>query len=71
VCALTFVVLARPMMKPAEQGWGSCPIDGRDWGASEKTERSIIDELTRKLDQNRLDAGKSRLLLPPYVFHMF
>mmetsp|Transcript_18101 Transcript_18101/g.28074 ORF Transcript_18101/g.28074 Transcript_18101/m.28074 type:complete len:1449 (+) Transcript_18101:325-4671(+) len=54
---MSFDFVGTPMMKPAEQGWGSCPIDGRDWGASEKTERSIIDELTRRLDQNRLDAG--------------
>ena len=50
------------MMKPPEEGWGSCPIDGRDWGTSQRTEKTVIDELTMKFEQSRADSGKYFIL---------
>lgn len=44
-------------MKPQDQRWGSCPIEGRDWGASDGCDPTIIEELSRRLEQSGIDAG--------------
>ena len=44
-----------PMMKPI--GWGSCPVDGRDWGISERIKESMIQELLQTLDESLREAG--------------
>eukprot|EP00980_Cylindrotheca_fusiformis_P029281 scaffold22800_cov204-Cylindrotheca_fusiformis.AAC.4 len=44
-----------PMMKPQDQGWGSCPIEGRDWGTSQTCLPTIIEELSRRLEQSIAD----------------
>ena len=49
-------------MEPRDQGWGSCPIQGCDWGTSQTTEHTVIQDLMRKLDQSRYDAGNLRSL---------
>lgn len=44
-----------PMMKPT--GWGSCPVEGRDWGASDDCEEGITQELIQRLNQALLESG--------------
>ena len=48
-----------PMMKPAESGWGCRPVEGRDWGASEKCCQGSIDELFSKFQVSQSNAGCS------------
>ena len=45
------------MMKQPEQGWGSCPVGGRDWGTSECCHDSTMKELMQRFRQAREDAG--------------
>ena len=45
------------MMTKPDPGWGSCPVDGRDWGGSEACSTQIIEELERRMDQDVRDAG--------------
>lgn len=52
---MTHEFVETPMMKPA--GWGSCPVEGRDWGTSNAVEDIIIQELVRMLDQTLIEAG--------------
>ena len=52
---LTHEFVETPMMKPI--GWGSCPVDGRDWGTSEAISESMIQELLQTLDQSLRGAG--------------
>ena len=47
------------MYKGPDRGWGSRPVDGRDWGSSESCEPSVIEELRRRFEQSRFEAGKS------------
>ncbi len=47
--------LETPMMKPA--GWGSCPIDGRDWGTSEGCHELISHSLLGMLEWACHEAG--------------
>jgi hypothetical protein len=44
-------------MKPQDQGWGSCPMQGRDWGASEGCDPTIVEELSRRFERSGIDAG--------------
>mmetsp|Transcript_487 Transcript_487/g.769 ORF Transcript_487/g.769 Transcript_487/m.769 type:complete len:1375 (-) Transcript_487:1532-5656(-) len=46
-----------PMMTKPDPGWGSCPVAGRDWGASEACSPEIIEELVRRVEQSGIDAG--------------
>lgn len=48
-----------PCMKPQDQGWGSCPVEGRDWGTSEPCDPVIIEELSRRFEKSCIDAGKT------------
>lgn len=54
----------RPMVKPLDQGWGSCPVNGRDWGTSESCDPAIIEELIRRFDQCRVEAGRKHQKQP-------
>lgn len=44
-----------PMARPL--GWGSCPIEGRDWGASEGLSEHIAQELLRRFQHTCSEAG--------------
>jgi hypothetical protein len=46
------------MMKQPAQGWGFRPVDGRDWGGSDKCNESVINELFERFKQARAGAGK-------------
>ncbi|CAJ1903870.1 unnamed protein product [Cylindrotheca closterium] len=46
-----------PMVTKPDLGWGSCPVSGRDWGASESCSPNIIEELVRRFDQSGIEAG--------------
>ena len=46
------------MMKPPEQGWGSCPVDGRDWGTTESCNEAIIKMLFQRFQSAQSAAGK-------------
>jgi hypothetical protein len=35
-----------------------CPVDGRDWGGSEKCNESVINELFERFKQAQKGAGK-------------
>jgi hypothetical protein len=46
------------MMKQPEQGWGCCPVDGRDWGGSDNCNESVINELFERFKQAQAGAGE-------------
>jgi hypothetical protein len=52
---LTQEFVETPMMKPV--GWGSCPVDGRDWGTSEAINESTTQDLLQTLDHCLQEAG--------------
>lgn len=56
-------VLETPMMKPQDLGWGSCPVDGRDWGSSAQCDPNILEDMLRRLEQMRVEAGESSLTI--------
>lgn len=47
--------VATPMMKPV--GWGSCPLEGRDWGISEGCDERVSQALLRMLELASHEAG--------------
>lgn len=53
----TFEFLETPMAKPLDLGWGSNPVEGRDWGKSEQCEECVLDTLLQKLKQAQVEAG--------------
>lgn len=53
-----FLWFKSPMMQSVGQGWGSCPIQGRDWGTSDPSDQAVTEKLMRKLEQSRADAGR-------------
>lgn len=58
---LTHEFVETPMMKPL--GWGSCPVEGRDWGASAECEEEITQELSNRLHQALLESGMLTLFI--------
>lgn len=45
-------------MKQPEQGWGCCPVDGRDWGGSDTCNEFVINELFERFKHSQAGAGK-------------
>jgi hypothetical protein len=43
-----------------DENWGSCPVQGRDWGGSFRCNDSTVEELTTRLDGSSREAGKNR-----------
>lgn len=42
-----------------DDNWGSCPVEGRDWGASERGDDGAINELTSRFEDACRAAGKT------------
>lgn len=61
VNCFTHEFVETPMMKPL--GWGSCPVDGRDWGTSEGCDERTGQALLRMLEWACQEAGKSTSIL--------
>jgi hypothetical protein len=47
-----------PCMKPQDQGWGSRPVQGRDWGTSEPGDPAMIESLSGRFEESCVAAGK-------------
>lgn len=57
-----------PMMRP--NGWGSCPVEGRDWGASDRCDEGLTQELMLRLNQALLESGKPELKERSICLHL-
>ena len=55
---LTFDFVETPLMKQPGQGWGSRPVQGKDWGASEKCADHTIGLLVEQTNAELRKAGK-------------
>ncbi|KAL7572485.1 hypothetical protein ACA910_000312 [Epithemia clementina (nom. ined.)] len=49
-------VIETPQIKP-DEGWGSCPIPGKDWGTSAACSDEVLDELSEQFDEACRVAG--------------
>lgn len=57
VKSFAYEFVETPMMRQPDVGWGSCPIEGRDWGCSTPCENAILQAMLRRLERARIDAG--------------
>jgi hypothetical protein len=55
--SLRSLLLFRPCMKQ-DEGWGSCPVEGRDWGGSSKCNDEVLHVLSAYFEECIRASGK-------------